>query len=125
MMFHPAISITEQIADHLADLVVCNELPGGARIQELKVARELPVSRGSVRESLLILERRYLIEIVPRRGAVVNELFADEAIELVDTLLGYQHRLHRLIREALQQNGNPTSNRLSTNGHSRKRVSAD
>ncbi|MEL0028658.1 MAG: FCD domain-containing protein, partial [Perlucidibaca sp.] len=34
----------------------------------------LDVSRGSVREALLILQRRHLIEIYPRRGAVVAEL---------------------------------------------------
>lgn len=98
MTFHPSVNITEQIADHLADLVVQNELVGGTRIQELKIARELGVSRGSVRESLLILERRHLIEIVPRRGAVVNELLADDAIELTETLVANERRLlHKLV----------------------------
>lgn len=92
-MFHPTVSITEQVAGHLADLIVRDELPGGSRVQELKIARELGVSRGSVRESLLLLERRHLIEIVPRRGAVVNDLRAYEAIELVDTLAANQRRL--------------------------------
>jgi DNA-binding GntR family transcriptional regulator len=98
MTFHPSVNITEQIADHLAELVVQNELTGGTRIQELKIARELGVSRGSVRESLLILERRHLIEIVPRRGAVVNELRAEEAVELTETLVANEQRLlHRLL----------------------------
>ena len=93
MVFKPALNITEQIADHLAQLVIRDQLPGGARIQELKIANELGVSRGSVREALLILERRHLIEIVPRKGAMVNELCAREALELVDILGAAEQRL--------------------------------
>ena len=86
MGFKPALNITEQIADHLAEKIVLGALSGGDRIQELKIARELDVSRGSVREALLILERRHLIEIVPRRGAIVNTLDGDDAIALLDLL---------------------------------------
>ena len=98
MVFKPTLNITEQIADHLADLVISGELPGGARIQELKIANELGVSRGSVREALLILERRHLIEIVPRKGAMVNQISAQEALDLVDMLASVEHRwFHSLI----------------------------
>jgi DNA-binding GntR family transcriptional regulator len=93
MVFKPTLNITEQIADHLAQLVIRDQLLGGARIQELKIANELGVSRGSVREALLILERRHLIEIVPRKGAVVNEICGREALELVDILSAAEHRL--------------------------------
>ncbi len=98
MVFKPTLNITEQIADHLAALVINGTLEGGARIQELKIANELGVSRGSVREALLILERRHLIEIVPRKGAVVNEVNAAEALELVDMLASVEHRwFHNLM----------------------------
>jgi len=93
MVFKPTLNITEQIADHLAQMVIQDELSGGARIQELKIANELGVSRGSVREALLILERRHLIEIVPRKGAVVNEICSREALELVDILSAAEQRL--------------------------------
>ena len=76
MVFTPSLNITEQIADHLAALIIHGELASRSRIQELKIANELGVSRGSVREALLILERRHLIEIVPCKGAVVNEMTA-------------------------------------------------
>jgi len=93
MVFKPTLNITEQIADYLAQLVIKDQLNGGARIQELKIANELGVSRGSVREALLILERRHLIEIVPRKGAVVNDICAREALELVDILSAAELRL--------------------------------
>ena len=77
-------NITQAIAEHLAGRIIAGDLAPGARIYELKVARDLNVSRGSVREALLLLERRLLIEIVPRRGAVVTTL----SVEDVDDLLG-------------------------------------
>ena len=72
MSFKPAVSLTEQIADHLGSEIISGKLQPSERIQELKVAKDLGVSRGSVREALLILEGRHLIEIYPRRGAVVS-----------------------------------------------------
>ncbi len=100
MVFKPSSNITEQIADHLADQIILGNLAGGTRIQELKIANQLEVSRGSVREALLILERRHLIEIVPRKGAVVNEMVADEVLELVDVLRGIEHRwFHGLLTD--------------------------
>lgn len=78
MNFEPAVSLTEQIADHLATEIIFGRLQPLARIQELRVAGDLGVSRGSVREALLILERRHLIEIIPRRGAVVSSLESKE-----------------------------------------------
>ena len=71
MNFEPAMTLTEQIAEHLGGEIITGRLKPMARIQELKVAGELGVSRGSVREALLILESRHLVEIIPRRGAVV------------------------------------------------------
>ena len=74
MTFKAPDSLSEQIADYLAERIIRGELAPGERIQELKVTQALNVSRGSVREALLILERRHLIAILPRRGAHVTEL---------------------------------------------------
>lgn len=72
--FRPTDSLSEQIARHIGKLIVSGELKAGDRIQEMRIASELNVSRGSVREAYLILERRYLINIMPRKGAVVASL---------------------------------------------------
>ncbi|RJG09768.1 GntR family transcriptional regulator [Pseudomonas cavernicola] len=74
MTFKAPDSLAEQIAHHLAERIIRGELKERERIQELKVTQSLNVSRGSVREALLILERRHLIAILPRRGAQVTEL---------------------------------------------------
>jgi DNA-binding GntR family transcriptional regulator len=78
MNFEPVMTLTEQIATHLSGEIISGRLKPMTRIQELKVAGELGVSRGSVREALLILESRHLIEIIPRRGAVVSAMESNE-----------------------------------------------
>jgi DNA-binding GntR family transcriptional regulator len=74
MAFHPTQSLTEQIADHLSREIITGQLAAGQRIQELRIAKALQVSRGSVREALLVLASRHLIDLLPRRGAVVRDL---------------------------------------------------
>ena len=84
MTFKANDSLTEQIARFLGKRIILGEMTAGERIQELRIAAELDVSRGSVREALLILERRYLVTIYPRRGAVVSALDADAADEFFE-----------------------------------------
>ncbi|MCJ8167904.1 GntR family transcriptional regulator [Atopomonas sediminilitoris] len=74
MSFKAPDSLAEQIAQHLSQRIIRGELKPCERIQEIKVTSELSVSRGSVREALLILQRRHLVSIPPRRGAMVAEL---------------------------------------------------
>ena len=91
MTFKAAESLAEQIARHVGRQIITGDLVEGERIQELRIASELNVSRGSVREALLILERRHLINIYPRRGAVVAEMSAQQIkslFEVVTLLLG-------------------------------------
>jgi len=84
MNLEEADSLSEQIAKYISEQIISGELVEGERIQELRIAKELDVSRGSVREALLLLERTYLIEIFPRRGAIVSEMSAQQVKALFD-----------------------------------------
>lgn len=86
MSFKAKDNLSDQIAQHLANQIIHGDMLAGDRIQELRIAAELEVSRGSVREALLILQRRYLIDILPRRGAVVKELSESQVRSLYETL---------------------------------------
>jgi len=90
MDFAAPASLTEQIAEHLGAEIIAGRLQPQARIQELKVAGHLGVSRGSVREALLILERRHLVELLPRRGAVVTPLEPAAVCECMELLTELQ-----------------------------------
>lgn len=104
MGFQAATSLSEQIAKHIGEQIISGELVEGERIQELRIAGDLNVSRGSVREALLILQRSYLIEIYPRRGAIVSEMSAHQVQSLFETsmlVLGSMvHRTSERWRQA-------------------------
>lgn len=50
MRFQTPESLSEQIAQHLGQRIITGVMRPGERIQELKVAGDLDVSRGSVRD---------------------------------------------------------------------------
>lgn len=95
--FRPVTSLTEQIANHLSREIVQGTLAPGDRIQEQAVARYLQVSRGSVREALLILERRHLVDVIPRRGAVVSRFSRRQ----LDDLFDVQELLYTMIGQKM------------------------
>jgi DNA-binding GntR family transcriptional regulator len=97
MTFKAPESLSEQIAQHLARRIIRGELRPGERIQEQKVTLALNVSRGSVREALLILERRHLIAIIPRRGAQVTRLTEHR----VRSLCSVMTELYTLLAQAV------------------------
>ena len=97
MTFKAPDSLAEQIAQHLAERIIRGEMKPGERIQEQKVTLALNVSRGSVREALLILERRHLVAILPRRGAHVTELTAHK----VQSLCTLMSELYILLGNAV------------------------
>lgn len=103
MSFNAPKSMAEQIAQHLANQIISGERIANDRIQELKIVEELDVSRGSVREALLLMERRHLVDIIPRRGAVVAQINADSVENLFDVFGVLVTRLTVLVANRWQQ----------------------
>ena len=81
-----AVSLSEQIASHLAERIIKGELPPGARLPENELAKELDVSTNSLRESFRLLEKQHLIELQPRKGARVCEVTDDQVKDLYESL---------------------------------------
>lgn len=82
--FQAPESLSEQISLHIGQQIIKGELAPCERIQELKICADLGVSRGPVREALLILERRHLVDILPRKGAMVSSLTPHNVNALYD-----------------------------------------
>lgn len=87
MTFNAPDSLAGQIVQHIAERIIRGELKPGERVQEMKVSQALNVSRGSVREALLILQRRHLVEILPRCGARVAVLDVQQVSGLYDLII--------------------------------------
>lgn len=67
-------SLPEQIADECGSLIMSGAFRGGERLTEQELAERFDVSRGPVRESLRLLEKRRLVELRPRRGVYVRRI---------------------------------------------------
>src|SRR5690554_7803943 len=87
MSFRPKETLTEQVALHLENMIITGQLQSGQRIYENAMAKELEVSHGSIREALLVLEKRYLVVNISRKGTFVTELNAHFVRGLYETLL--------------------------------------
>jgi DNA-binding GntR family transcriptional regulator len=68
----------DRVKDNLLSRILAGEFAPGARIVETRVARELGVSQGPVREALRDLSALGLVELQPYRGARVRRPDTDE-----------------------------------------------
>ena len=82
----PALGLVEYIALQVEHQIVAGVLRSGDRIQESRIVSQLDVSRGSVRESFRVLERRRLIDVIPRKGAIVTSLSPTRVRDLTSVL---------------------------------------
>jgi DNA-binding GntR family transcriptional regulator len=83
-------STTEQVHQALRDAIIEGQIPEGARLGEVRLARMLGTSRGTVREAIRHLVQEGLVESKLHRGAFVA------AFSLVDRLDVY------VAREAIE-----------------------
>jgi len=73
-----------RIAAALTDAVVGGRFAPGERLNEVRLAAELGVSRAPLREAARLLENRGLIVAHPRRGFFVRDLDARALAEIYD-----------------------------------------
>jgi DNA-binding GntR family transcriptional regulator len=101
-MLKNSLQLPDQVAEYLCEKIIHLEIKPGERILEAKIAQDLGISRGPVREALHILNKQFLVEFLPRRGAVV----AGFNVEFIDHLYDVLSALYVL----LAQKGLPNAN---------------
>lgn len=74
----------ESVVAALRPAILIGDLPNGMRLIEEEIAARLGVSRGPVREALLVLEQEGLVTMEPRRGATVVGVTERDIRELYD-----------------------------------------
>jgi DNA-binding GntR family transcriptional regulator len=77
-----SVSLPEQILESLRNEILSGRLAPGEPLRQDEIARSLGVSHVPVRETFVKLQAEGLVEIRPRRGAVVTQLSAAEIEEL-------------------------------------------
>jgi DNA-binding GntR family transcriptional regulator len=68
----------------LRDEIVFLELPPGAPVREVDVAKRLGVGRTPVREALQRLAMNYLVELLPGRGAFVTPISLPDLVKITE-----------------------------------------
>jgi len=67
-------NLATEIAAQLRDAIANGDILPGTRLVEVRVSKQLGVSRGPVREALRILETEGLVKSYPGRGSFVSEI---------------------------------------------------
>jgi DNA-binding GntR family transcriptional regulator len=98
------ILFSQKVEKYIQDAIYRGNLRPRERVIEEDVARQLGVSRGTVREGLLRLERDGLIVITPRRGTFIRDISVDE-MRVIFSMRGKLEGLCvRFMRENMKRN---------------------
>lgn len=76
------LRLVDDVLQSLEDAILSGEAAPGSRLVEGTIAQQLSVSRTTVREALLMLERRGLVISRPRGGTFVTRISRSDALDL-------------------------------------------
>ncbi|HXY71989.1 MAG TPA: GntR family transcriptional regulator [Actinomycetota bacterium] len=92
-------TLAEQTAEAIRSRILGGTFTSGERLVETRLARQLQVSRGPVREALKQLAAEGLVREEPRRGTFVAAPTEGDARDLYDLRTAIEARAARLIIE--------------------------
>lgn len=85
----PQAAKSSRVSDaymRLKDEIRTNRMPPGFQAPEPEIAQRLGMSRTPVREALIRLEAEGMVELIPRRGARVKPILANDMREIYEIL---------------------------------------
>jgi DNA-binding GntR family transcriptional regulator len=74
--------LVDEVSRAIEEAILAGTMLPGERLIEASIAERLGVSRTTVREAMLMLERQGLIVSKPRRGTFVTRLSREEALDM-------------------------------------------
>lgn len=100
-------TLAEQVYQFLRGEILSERAAPGSELAEVAIAETLGISRGPVREAMGRLRAEGLVEVRPRRGAVVASLSKQEFLEAYQVrialeVMGIKEGVPRLTPEALE-----------------------
>ena len=99
----PTSRLSEQLRDLIEERIATGFYMPGARLDETELASEFGVSRTPVREALFQLEMSGLIDIRPRRGAIVKNLSAQQLYEMFEVMAELESMCARLASRRMSE----------------------
>jgi DNA-binding GntR family transcriptional regulator len=90
----------ERVHHYVRDGILRGRFAGGTFLEEEQVSLAVGVSRTPVREAFQQLQAERLIDLLPRRGAMVRPVTATELLEVYETRLMMESHAVRRISHA-------------------------
>jgi DNA-binding GntR family transcriptional regulator len=90
-------SLTEDAADGIREQILRGGFKPGEHLVEAKIAQQLDISRGPVREAFKLLRAEGLLKEEPRRGTFVVSLTAQDVRDIYGLRAALEGRAARLI----------------------------
>ncbi|UFN50561.1 GntR family transcriptional regulator [Roseomonas sp. OT10] len=78
----PRHSLHDMLVGGIREMIVSGELRPGGKVPEAQLCERFDVSRTPLREALKVLAAEGMIQLLPRRGAVVAQVTPEEIEEL-------------------------------------------
>jgi GntR family transcriptional regulator, gluconate operon transcriptional repressor len=92
-------SLAEDAADRIREQILSGGFRQGEHLVETKIAHELNISRGPVREAFKLLRAEGLLQEEPRRGSFVVKLSPDDVRGIYGLRAAIEGRAARMIAE--------------------------
>jgi DNA-binding GntR family transcriptional regulator len=90
-------SLTEDAADEIREQILRGGFKPGEHLVEAKIAQQLDISRGPVREAFKLLRAEGLLKEEPRRGTFVVSLTAQDVRDIYGLRAALEGRAARLL----------------------------
>ncbi|WP_333814805.1 GntR family transcriptional regulator [Tabrizicola sp.] len=89
----------EEIVERIFEAIIDQRLPPGTKLSEAALCEAFSVGRMRIRQSLLLLASREVVELLPNRGAFVASPSAEQAREVFEARLMIEPNVSRLAAE--------------------------
>jgi len=87
---------SETLREAIEEMIAVGKLQPGQHLDETELAKEFGVSRTPIREALIQLASMGIIEIRPRRGAIVAEIGPQKLVEMFEVMAELEAMCGRL-----------------------------
>jgi DNA-binding GntR family transcriptional regulator len=94
--------LSERLREAIEEEVATGRLRPGTRLDEIELAARYGVSRTPIREALNVLAGEGLVEIRPRRGAVVAQATPQRLVEMFEVMAELEAMCARLAARRLR-----------------------
>ena len=102
------LPLREVVFNNIRDAILKGQLKPGERLLENHLADKLGVSRTPVREALRMLEQENLVELIPRRGAQVLDISAEDIKNILEIrsaleVVSIRHACQKMDNDSLKE----------------------